>query len=41
MLAAKDKRLAAASRIVEKTEKGFHLGLRGHKAYEKRSDIYD
>ncbi len=41
MLAAKEKRLMAVSRVAEKTEKGFHFGLSGRKAYEKRSDIYD
>lgn len=40
-MARRDKKLRAAKHQIALMKKGFNLGLRDKKAYEKRSDIYD
>ena len=38
---AEKKRMEAVNRQIALMEKGFDLGIRNGKAYEKRSDLYD
>jgi len=40
-LAKKNKRLRAVKHQLALMEKGFDFGLKGRKAYVKRSEIYD
>lgn len=40
-LEKQDRQMLARSRLVEMMRKGFEFGLKGRKAYEKRSEIYE